>query len=613
MCGIVGVVADLDIGKSPTSMLVDGLQRLEYRGYDSAGFALLECNTGRLLVFKDKGKIKDIVEKYSVRNYCCIAGIAHTRWATHGAPTQVNAHPHTDCANRIAIVHNGIIKNFSSLKEYLIEKGHRFVSDTDTEVVSHLFEDFLNQGYSPLDALRKTIKMLEGTYAIAIIHAEEPHRIYFARNISPLIIGLGEGFNLVSSDIPSILPYTRRIVVIRDGEIGYIEPYKVYIEYSGRRISWQSRISYITWSLEESEKGGYPHYMLKEIMEQPRVLQETIVGLSTDDSIQRAAEILNNSSHIFITGAGTSFHAGLIFSYFLSRIANRPSYCFISSEYESLATSASSDSVLVAISQSGETIDTLMALRAFRERGAKIVSISNVIGSSIPRESDITIYTRAGPEIGVAATKTYLTQTLALTYLAVELGAINKSIDNMEAKKMYLELSRAGRITSRSLDKTSKSIELLAESLKRHRNIYVLGRGLGSLIAYEAALKIKEVSYIHAEAYPAGESKHGPIALVEEKFPVIFIAAPPSGTYFEKLQGNIMEMKSRGASTIVVGASSYRNLVNVDYFIDVGEVEEITAIYALTPPLQLLAYKLAVLLGRDPDKPRNLAKTVTVE
>ena len=613
MCGIVGVTADPDIGRSPASMLVDGLQRLEYRGYDSAGFALLECNTSRLLVFKDKGKIKHIVEKYRVRDYCCVTGIAHTRWATHGAPTRINAHPHTDCTNTIAVVHNGIIKNFASLKEYLVEKGHRFISDTDTEVVSHLFEDFINHGYNPLDALRKTVEMLEGTYAIAIVYAREPHRIYFARNVSPLIIGLGEGFNIVSSDIPSVLPYTRRIIVVRDGEIGYIEPYRIYIEHNNKQVSWQSRISYITWSLEESEKGGYPHYMLKEIMEQPRVLQETIIGLSTDDSIQKAAEILNNSSYIFITGAGTSFHAGLVFSYFLSRIASRPSHCFISSEYETLSTSASPDSVLVAISQSGETIDTLMALRAFRERGAKIISISNVVGSSIPRESDVTIYTRAGPEIGVAATKTYLTQTLALTYLAIELAAINNSVNAMEAKEMQAELSRAGRIVSRSLDRASKNVELLAESLKRHRNIYVLGRGLGSLIAYEAALKIKEVSYIHAEAYPAGESKHGPIALVEDRFPVIFIASPPSSIYFEKLQGNIMEMKSRGASTIVFGTTSYRNLVNVDYFVDVGEASEIAAIYALTPPLQLLAYKLAVLLGRDPDKPRNLAKTVTVE
>ena len=613
MCGIVGITADGEVVGSITGMLVDSLKRLEYRGYDSAGFALLECGTSKLIVLKDKGKIDNVVSRYSVENYCAYNGIAHTRWATHGPPSRENAHPHTDCKGQVAVVHNGIIKNFAELKELLIAKGHRFQSETDTEVIAHLLEEYIERYRDGLEALRRLVRVIEGAYAIAFIYSGEPNRIYFARMVSPLIIGLGNGFNMVSSDIPSILPYTRQVVVLNDGEYGYIEPYRVHIEKDGKPIPWRSRVVAVRWSIQDAEKGGYPHYMLKEIMEQPRVLYETYTGILSAREVDEAVELLNRASYVYVTGAGTSYHAGLVFSYFMSKLAKKPSIPFIASEYTVYAQQASQDSILVAISQSGETIDTLQAVRAFKQRGARIVAVSNVIGSTIPRESDITVYTRAGPEIGVAATKTFLTQVLVLTAIAAKLGETEGVIDSSQAKNILGELSRAGKVAEHAINTTVRIIDKLVPELKSAKSMYILSRGIGVPLAYEGALKVKEVSYIHAEAYPAGESKHGPIALVEPGFPVIFLGVPPEDELLEKIQGNVMEMKARGARTILVGTHPYAKVKGVDLFIDVGEVSEVLVPYAVTPPLQLLAYKLAVALGRDPDKPRNLAKTVTVE
>lgn len=613
MCGIVGVVADPEIIGNTAPMLVRGLRRLEYRGYDSAGFALIECSSYRLLVFKDKGRINDVVESYNVDKHCAVSGIAHTRWATHGEPSTVNAHPHVDCGGEIAVVHNGIIKNFAELRQLLEEKGHVFRSETDTEVVAHLLEEYLRNGNSMWEAFKRLVRVIEGAYAIAVIYSREPHRIYFARKVSPLVIGLGEGFMMVASDIPSMLQYTKRFVALNDGEYGYIEPYRLYLEKDGHAVEWRHRVMTITWSIEDAEKGGYPHYMLKEIMEQPRVLFETYTGLASSRELENAAKLLSNAEKIFVTGAGTSYHAGLVFAYYMARIAKRPVIPFISSEYLAYQDMDHSNSVLVAISQSGETIDTLQAVRSFKSSGGRVIAVSNVIGSTIPREADVTVYTRAGPEIGVAATKTFLTQVLALTGMALTLAQYNGSMTQDEYRKTMDTLKNAGHASSAGIDRSIRAVELLASSLRSKDNIYVLGRGLGVALAYEAALKIKEVSYIHAEAYPAGESKHGPIALVEDGFPVIFVGVPPREELHEKLQSNVMEMKARGASTIVVGVSGYNDLKGVDFYIDVGDYDEILAPYAVVPPFQLLAYKLAVMLNRDPDKPRNLAKTVTVE
>ncbi|MET1102312.1 MAG: glutamine--fructose-6-phosphate transaminase (isomerizing) [Pyrodictiaceae archaeon] len=611
MCGIIGITAD---HRNIVQEVVQGLRRLEYRGYDSAGFGLIECITGRLIVVKDVGRIDNVVSANNLTRYCAYTAIAHTRWATHGPPSRENAHPHIDCTGKIAVVHNGIIKNFAELKKELMSKGHRFVSETDTEVIPHFLEDEINSGKPMLEALRSLVKRLEGTYAIAILFADEPSKIYFARKLSPLVLGLGKGFNVVSSDIPSFLDLTRNVVVIEDGEIGYITPHDVYVEKDGRKTFSINRAIRVPWSISDAEKGGYPHFMLKEIIEQPHALQETLIGLSSEQALTKAVDILLSSDKIFITGAGTSFHAGLFFAYLASFIARTVIIPFVSSEYEMFSTIADKDTALIAVSQSGETIDTLQAVKAFKSKGAKVIAVSNVLGSSIPRESDIALYTRAGPEIGVAATKTFLTQILLLEHLLLMYALEKNVITENEFREALAHLGQAPRIVHKSIEQTSHIIERLAWRLRRNRSIYVLSRGVGVPLALEASLKIKEVSYIHAEAYPAGESKHGPIALVEEGFPVIFIGSLPFESMYEKIQGNIMEMKARGAFTILVAPNIYRDTEGVDVGVFIkGDATPYTLPYMVIPPLQLLAYRLAVILGYDPDKPRNLAKTVTVE
>ncbi len=610
MCGIVGLTARPGHLPQLSRQLVSSLKRLEYRGYDSAGFAIVECDTGKLLVFKDAGRIDDVASRYNVASYCAVSGIAHTRWATHGPPNTVNAHPHTDCKGEIAVVHNGIIKNYLELKRELEKRGHRFRSETDTEVIPHFLEEMVSQGLSMLEALRELVKRVHGSYAIVILYVKEPYRIYFARNISPLVIGVGEGFNVVSSDIPSFLNLTRNIIVVEDGEIGYIDPDTVYIERGGVPIDVTTRLRTVSWSVEDAEKGGYPHFMLKEIMEQPRALKETYAGVLSDDSIARAVDLLLNARHIYVTGAGTSYHAALVYSYYMARLAETNVTPFIASEYWVYANTATEDDVLIAISQSGETIDTLQALREFKKRGAKIVAVSNVVGSTIPRESHVAVYMRAGPEIGVAATKTFLTQVLTLQVMAINYAAEKGALDRREAPKLIDKLESSAKIVQDSLTMLSNTVERLAHALKHSKNMYVLGRGLGAALAYEAALKVKEVSYLHAEAYPAGESKHGPIALVEPGFPVIFVSTPPHDLAV-KLASNVEEMKARDAFTIVFTVEDVE--FKADLVVKAPRTDELLAPYALMPPLQLLAYRLAVLLGYDPDKPRNLAKTVTVE
>ncbi|NPA05133.1 MAG: glutamine--fructose-6-phosphate transaminase (isomerizing) [Crenarchaeota archaeon] len=600
MCGIVGLVSAGNDNILP--LLVKCLKRLEYRGYDSAGFAFIDSDSGRIIVVKDRGKIDEVVARYGiVERYAARVGIAHTRWATHGPPSKVNAHPHVDCGGTIAIVHNGIINNYLELRRKLAEKGHKFRSDTDTEVIAHLLEDLLDENSDMLGAIRKAMNILRGSYAVVVLSTRDPSRLYFMKRVSPLIVGVAPSVSIVASDIPSIIEITRRVLVLHDGEYGFIEPGRVYVEHDGRPIDASQRFRTITWSVSDIEKAGYPHYMLKEIMEQPRALYETYLGVLSDPALHKAVDLIDEARTVFVTGAGTSFHAGLAFQYYMYRYAGRPVLTFIASEFYVYSNAAGQDDVLIAISQSGETIDTLTALRSFKQRGARVIAVSNVVESAIPRESDVKLYTRAGPEIGVAATKTYLTQVLVLQAL----------VSQMTGDGFIKLLGDAHRVTARSLAKFQVFIDRLARKLYRKEHIYVLGRGLGAFMAYEGALKIKEVSYIHAEAYPAGESKHGPIALVEPGFPVIFIGTPPS-ELVEKIAANIEEMSARGAVTILIGTQQYRD-VDADYKIILDVDDDILAPYAIMPLLQLLAYRLAVLRGYDPDKPRNLAKTVTVE
>lgn len=614
MCGIIGVVALP--GRTPyrpSLMVYRGLLRLEYRGYDSAGVAAVAPGRDKLIVLKGKGKIEELEKKLGFSQIDGFTLIGHTRWATHGVPNDINAHPHTDCTGRIAVVHNGIIQNYRELRESLIKKGHVFRSDTDTEVIPHLVEEFYKTSSSLYEAFRRAISVIEGSYAIAMVSTIEPGKIFFAKKDSPLVIGLADGFNLLASDIPAILEYTRRVIIVHDGEIGYITPDTVYIEKLGAGpVAWEKRVRIVDWSLEDATKGGYPHFMIKEILEQPRALQDTFFGLSRDPAVEEAVKLLLEARRIYITAAGTSFHASLYYSLLTSTLAGIPVIPFIASEYKIYANTAGHRDVLIVVSQSGETIDSLMALRAFRERDAKIIAVSNVIDSAIPRESDVAIYTRAGPEIGVAATKTFTTQTLALSWLAISHAEKTGGLTESEAGELRKILEEAPRQAMVSITNTESYAKQLSEWMATKTNTYYLSRGIGVPVAMEGALKLKEIAYIHAESYPAGESKHGPIALVEPEFPVVFTI--PNDEELEKLLlGNIKEMKARGA--VIIGVAHEKTILSdqLDIWLKTPTTHWILTPITHTPPMQLLAYYTAVKKGYDPDKPRNLAKTVTVE
>ncbi|MEM4516468.1 MAG: glutamine--fructose-6-phosphate transaminase (isomerizing) [Desulfurococcaceae archaeon] len=612
MCGIIGICVinprELKLGEA----IYKGLLRLEYRGYDSAGLGII--NHEGLIIVKGKGKLHELEAKYGFTKLHGITGVGHTRWATHGPPTDLNAHPHTDCRSIFAVVHNGIIENYYELKKQLLVKGHVFKSDTDTEVFVHLVEDFYRETGDVYVAFKKAVKLIHGTFAILMITSIDPHKIYFAKKDSPLIVGLGNGCNIVASDIPALLDYTRKIIVVRDYWVGYVTPTEVYIEdlLSEVRVEPETYVRIVEWSIEDASREGYPHFMLKEILEQPRALSQTLSGLRSDSTIKELMRAILEADNLFITAAGTSYHASEFFAYTVMKLARRSIVPFIASEYELYENIAGENDVLIAVSQSGETIDVLKAVRAFRRKGARIIAVSNVIDSAIPRESDLSVYTRAGPEIGVAATKTFLTQTLVLSWIACELALASGSIDLSEYREIISDLEKSHVLADEAIKGSSRKILGLVDRLLPAKSMYYLSRDIGLPIAREGALKVKEIAYVHAEAYPAGESKHGPIALVEQGFPVVFIVPPDSGIE-QKILGNIEEMKARGAFTIgVVHEGSSLNNV-VEFPLEVPRAHWITTPITHTPPLQLLAYHLAVKKGHDPDKPRNLAKTVTVE
>ncbi|MEM1749897.1 MAG: glutamine--fructose-6-phosphate transaminase (isomerizing) [Desulfurococcaceae archaeon] len=615
MCGIIGLTCmPGSTPDKPSLMVYRGLLRLEYRGYDSAGVASIPVGSSKVVVLKGKGKIVELEKKYGFSKVDGYTIVAHTRWATHGAPTDVNAHPHVDCYMAIAVVHNGIIQNYRELRKELAGEGHVFVSETDTEVVPHLVEELYSRCGDVYSAFKKAVEVLEGSYAIALISAVEPNKIFFARKDSPLVLGLGSGFNFVASDIPAFLEYSRRAVVLRDYEVGYVTPVNAFIEdlREGRPVDYAHRVRFIEWSIEDASKGGYAHFMIKEILEQPRALKNTLQGIEGDDSFQKAVELLLNANRIYVTAAGTSYHAALYYSLLMQKLAGAQVTPFIASEYHSYEGAVNEGDLLVVVSQSGETIDSLMALRAFRERGAKVIALSNVIDSAIPRESILALYTRAGPEIGVAATKTFTTQALALAWLAVSYALAVGRLTVSEAEGIRGELRSSPKIVSELLPLIEDRARKLSEWLSGKSSAYYLSRGVGLPVAMEGALKLKEIAYIHAEAYPAGESKHGPIALVSNGFPVVFIV--PADNYLEKLLlGNVQEMKARGAVTIGVAPRGTSLEDQLDYLLPAPRAHWILTPLTHTPPLQLIAYYTAVSRGFDPDKPRNLAKTVTVE
>ena len=603
MCGIFGAVF-AERPKSPLGeMLTMALHRLEYRGYDSAGVAV--ADGGVIVVRKDAGKVAEVSARHGFRSLNGIAGIAHTRWATHGRPSRENAHPHLDCTGTIAVAHNGIVENYAELREELEMRGHAFRSETDTEVVAHLIEEYRRQGLDAFAAFKRAVARLRGAYAIAVIDAGSPAAIYFARNLSPLVIGLGDGFNVIASDIPALLDFTRRVVVVRDGECGYITPTAVYIEHDGVPQDVSLRVEEIPWTAEMASKGGYPHFMLKEIHEQPESLALTIAGLEWP-RLETAASALLSARGVYVVGAGSSYHAGLVLAHLLWRV-RIPSMPIVAAECASYENLFDRGDVAIAISQSGETIDTIKAVRVMKGRGVRVIAVTNVVGSTVARECDAVIYTRAGPEIGVAATKTFTTQVAVLSALYISVMRL-VGADTAERER---ELKMLPELARRTIEGAAGTVRDVARRIKGKASAYYLGRGLSVPVAMEGALKLKEVAYLHAEAYPAGEMKHGPIALVEKGFPVVFVLSDPLTR--EKTLNNVAEVRARGAytiGTVPAGSDAARALDAAIRVPDAGEVAS-PALHVI--PLQMLAYFVAVERGLDPDRPRNLAKTVTVE
>lgn len=624
MCGIVGYVGS----KQVVPVIIDGLRRLEYRGYDSAGIAVAGNGDG-LQIRRAEGKLRNLEEAIRLKPLDGTYGIGHTRWATHGRPTEENAHPHRDCTGKIVVVHNGIIENYLHLKKKLAEAGHKFSTETDTEVIAHLVEKHLfakSNGSSPSleEAVRKTVNELTGVFALAIISVTEPNKIVAARNGPPAVIGLGKDEYFVASDVPAILYHTRDLFFLADGDLAVITPAGVKLsDFSGRAIERQ--VQHITWDPIMAEKGGFKHFMLKEIYEQPRAVRETAIGrvsLDTGKVFLEEMEIsereLRSFTKVNITACGTSWHAGLAGKFMLERLARIPVEVDYASEYRYRDPITAEHELTLLITQSGETADTIAAQREAKAKGSKTLAICNVVGSMVAREAAGTIYTHAGPEIGVASTKAFTAQLTALFLFAVYLGRMRNQLSADEARKYLTELSKIpGKLES--LLTRDEECEDLAKQYSRAQDFLFLGRGIHYPIALEGALKLKEISYIHAEGYPAGEMKHGPNALIDENLPVVVLATcdpadAGSKVRYEKTLSNIKEVKARSGKVIAIateGDEDIRESVDNVIFVPAAP-EELLPILEVVP-LQLLAYHIAVRRGCDVDQPRNLAKSVTVE
>ena len=566
---------------------------------------------GRVHIKKDSGKIDEINKKMNLEDLPGEVGVAHTRWATHGAPTKANAHPHTDCNGRIAVVHNGVIENFIELKEELLDRKHVFKSRTDTEVIAHLIEEETKSGKNLLEAVISSMRKIRGSYAIAVISADEPDKIVFARNESPLIIGLGKGMNFAASDVAAFIEYTRDVIFIDDGEVGYITPkeVKVFKLESGSEV--KKRIIHLEWTAEMAEKEGYPHYMLKEIHEQPFAIREAL--RAQEKYLDLLTEFLDRGKDIFLLAAGTSYNACVAASYMFSKAARLSTTPVIASEFiENYGESVGIDTVILAVSQSGETADVLTAVDYARMRAATILAITNVVGSTLTRVSRAYLLQNSGPEVGVAATKTFTAQLTVLAQLALRLARKRGKLAQYELDELKEKLFELPQLVKKTLEKSEEPIKMLAKELARCQSIFFLGRGISYATALEARLKVMELSYIPCIAYPAGESKHGPISVIEEGYPVFFIA--PRDSTRKSIIGNIMEMKARGARIYTIGTEGDEELKRIsDWWLGLPEIHEILSPIIYVIPFQLLAYYLAIEKGYDPDKPRNLAKSVTVE
>ncbi len=610
MCGIVGYIGN----REARPILMNGLKRLEYRGYDSAGIAILWDN--KINVTKQVGKINVLEGELNGSKIPGNLGIAHTRWATHGEPTQVNAHPHSDCTGNIVLVHNGIIENYNTLKQMLIEKGHKIRTETDTEILVHLIEEFYQNGTSFEESFRLALNEVEGTYGLALITKYEPDKLFCARNGSPLVVGIGEGEYFLGSDAAAIISHTRNVFYLEDGEIAVIGR-DGFVTKTIENQLIRKKIEKINFDLERIEKAGYQHFMLKEIYEQPNTVADAMRGrLIEEEGVAKLGgltPILHNvlrARKIFITACGTSYHAGLIGEYMLEEYCRIPVEVEYASEFRYRDPIIEDDNLVVVISQSGETADTLAALREAKRKGTTVMGLVNVVGSSIARETHGGTYIHAGPEIGVASTKAFTSQVTALTLLTVMI-ARTKTMSAEEGRQIVKEMKALPGKVEQAL-KTDSVVKEIAAEFQDKRNFLYLGRGYNYPVALEGALKLKEISYIHAEGYPAAEMKHGPIALIDEDMPVVVIATQDS-TY-EKIVSNIEEVKARRGRVIAVVSEGDHNLDNlVDYTIPIPMTLNLLQPIVSIIPLQLLAYHIALLRGCDVDQPRNLAKSVTVE
>jgi glucosamine--fructose-6-phosphate aminotransferase (isomerizing) len=608
MCGIVGYIGE----KQAVGLLVDGLKRLEYRGYDSAGVSLMNGNG--VETRKAKGKIAMLEKAIGSNPIHGKVGIAHTRWATHGPPNESNAHPHHDCKGTISVVHNGIIENYGPLRAMLKKTGHTFVSDTDTEVLAHLIEAAFDGNLE--DAVVDALALVEGTYGIAVLSADDPDKIVAARKGSPLLIGIGEGENYVASDVAAILAHTRQVVYLDDGEMAIITRDGYHVcDLDQQTI--KKRVNRIEWDLDQIEKGGFDHFMLKEIMEQPTTIENTMRGrLVTEEGFSKLGglnltmEELQNLDQIIITACGTSWHSALIGELMIEEHARIRCEVEYASEFRYRNPIVTDRTLCVVISQSGETADTLAAMREAKRRGAKTLGLVNQVGSTIAREDDGGIYLHAGPEIGVASTKAFTSQVIALALLTLKLGRL-RNMSVVQGREIAQAMEALPAQIQSILDRATE-VEKIAEAFTDATNFLYLGRGYNFPVALEGALKLKEISYIHAEGYPAAEMKHGPIALIDENMPVVFIA--PHDSVFDKIVSNIHEVKARGGCVIALTSRSEPALAGkVDYEIRIPETIDMFTPILASVPLQLLAYYIAVKRGANVDQPRNLAKSVTVE
>jgi len=595
--------------RNATAVILDGLSKLEYRGYDSAGICTLQDNG--LCIQKKKGRLADLTESIGELPVSSI-GIGHTRWATHGVPSDNNAHPHSDCSGRIAVVHNGIIENYAGLRKDLILEGHDFVSETDTEVVVHLLEHYYNGSLE--EAVRKTLADLQGSFALAIMCQDEPDKLVAVKKDSPLIIGLGEGENYVASDIPAILGRTSQVYIMEDNELAVVTSREVKItDLEGRPIN--KEVFTVTWDAVAAEKGGYEHFMLKEIHEQPEAVRRTLRGRIKDGRVDLSDLELENLfqgiNKIYIVACGTAFHAGMVGRLAIEKMAHIPVETDIASEFRYRDIIWQPDQLMIVISQSGETADTLAALRHAKRNGVKVLAVTNVVGSSVAREADKVIYTHAGPEIAVASTKAYTTQLVIMYLLALYLAQERGTVSPDDLKKLGSELAKMDQVLETVLEQEEK-IKTLATRYTNVQDTFFLGRGFDYAVAMEGALKLKEISYIHAEAYAAGELKHGPLALISEGVPVLTVISQDH--LVDKSMSNIKEVKARGAVVIAICKENLQeDCQECDEQILIPNVDSLLAPVAAVVPLQIFAYYMAVLRGADVDKPRNLAKSVTVE